>query len=316
MSWERDALWAKAVLFMQRASSEDRESATFGLWASLGLELVARSAIANTSPALLAEPDRDQKNILHALGVSLSNAPKSVSTIQVLSLCRTLVAEFTEDEFKICSSLLNRRNEELHTGAAAFDTFPTQTWLAGFYRASKILSEHQGESLESLFGAEESRIADQMLTAVKEDVIGKVKSSIAAHKKVFDAKDEPEKYDLLNQAEADSEVLSHKGYHRVQCPACSASATVNGTTYGGERIEHKDGRIVVRESVIPTGFRCKACDLKLTGYQQLVVAGLGDHFTNRSEYDPPDYYELIDPNDHEVMASYAEDHGFYHFAND
>lgn len=316
MSWEREHLWAKAVLFMQRAAGEDRESAIFGLWASLGLELLARAAVAKTSPALLADPDKEQKNLLHAFGFAASNAPKSISTLQVLSLCRVLVPGFTEEEFKAASSLLNRRNEELHTGAAAFETFPTQTWLPGFYRSCQILAEHQGESLDSLFGAEDAKIAVEILGKVEANVLGQVKSSIAAYAKVFSQKDGEERTKLTTDASTESNRLSHHGHHRVECPACKSVATVQGTTYGGERIEHKDDVIIVRENVIPTKLQCNACGLKLDRYQELVAAGVGDHFTHRVEYSPPDYYELIDPADHETMSNYAENHGYYQFSND
>jgi transcription elongation factor Elf1 len=316
MSWECEALWAKAVLFMQRAVAEDRESAEFGLWASLGLELLARAAVAKTSPALLAEPDREQKNLLHALGISTHNAPKSIGTVQVFSLCRLLVAGFTEDEFRTASSLLNRRNEELHSGAAAFEAFPTHTWLAPFYRCCQILAEHVEESLESLFGKDEAQVATEILGKVEASVIGNVKASIAAHTKVFNAKEEAERVKLSAEAEAQANGLAHRGHHRVTCPACGSRATVQGKTYGGERLEHRDGQIVVRENVLPTKFQCQACGLKLTGYQELVAAGVGDHFTHRTEYSPPDYYELVDPNDHESMAEYAENHGYYQFSNE
>ncbi|WP_131421485.1 hypothetical protein [Comamonas thiooxydans] len=316
MSWDRSALWSKAVLFMQRATAQDKDSPEFGLWASLGLELLARAAVAKTSPALLADPDKDQKNLLHALGISLNNAPKSIPAIQVLSHCRTLVSAFTEDEFKAASALLNRRNEELHTGSAAFATFPLQSWIGGFFRCCKILAEHQGETLISLFGEAEAREAEEILGKAEASVISQVKASISAHSKVFEAKEISEKAQLMSDAETESEKLSHRGHHRVVCPSCKSSATVQGTTYGGERLEHKDGLIIVRESVTPTKFCCLACGLKLSGYPELVAAGVGDHFTHRSEYSPPDYYELVDPNDRETMDRYAEDHGYYHFSND
>lgn len=316
MSWEREALWAKAVLFMQRAAEQDKESPEFGLWASLGLELLARAAVAQASPALLADPDKEQRNLLHALGISLINAPKSIPTVQVLSHCRTLVPAFTEDEFKAASSLLNRRNEELHTGSAAFETFPLQSWIGGFFRCCKILAEHQGESLISLFGEAEATVAEEILGKAEAGVVSQVRSSIAAYARVFEAKDAAEREKLAEESQAESDRLSHRGHHRVTCPSCKSTATVQGTTYGGERLEHKDGMIIVRESVIPTKFSCAACGLNLSGYQELVAAGVGDHFTNRCEYSPPDYYELVDPNDRETMDRYAENHGYFEFNNE
>ena len=59
MSWEKVDLWPKAVLYMEYASAVDKDSPQFGLWCALSLEILARSAIANINPVLLAEPDRD-----------------------------------------------------------------------------------------------------------------------------------------------------------------------------------------------------------------------------------------------------------------
>ncbi|WP_459693162.1 hypothetical protein [Achromobacter xylosoxidans] len=316
MSWDRSSLWSKAVLYMQRATAQDKDSSEFGLWASLGLELLARAAVAHASPALLADPDKDQRNLLHALGITSNHAPKSIPTIQVISLCKTLITSFEEEEFKVATALINRRNEELHTGAAAFAMFPLQSWIGGFFRCCKILAEHQGETLTSLFGKDEATVAEGILDKAEASFISQVKSAISAHTKVFQAKSTEERTQLARDADITSDELSHRGHHRVMCPACGSKATVQGTTYGGERLEHKDGMIIVRESVTPTKFSCIACGLKLAGYQELVAAGVGDHFTHRSEYSPSDYYELVDPNDRETMDRYAEDHGYYHFSND
>lgn len=319
MSWQRDALWAKAVLFMSRAISEDREDDAFGLWAAMGLELLARATVAKVSPLLLAEPERDQRNVLHHFGFG-SGTPKSLATAQVLTLCRTLAPDFTEDEFKAASALINRRNDELHTGEAAFSSFPTQAWLPGFYRCCKILSEFQGESLETLFGAEEAKAAAEILKKIEEGILGKVKGLIAAHAKVFAGKDSDEQKRLADDAGKQGLSLAHHGHHRVKCPSCSSVATVQGDDFGGERVEHGDGVITVRQSVVPMRFACPACELKLAGYTELLAAGVADHFTRRTEYSPEEYYELIDPNDSDqmrkFMREYGEDHGFYEFNND
>jgi hypothetical protein len=319
MSWERDALWAKAVLFMGRATAEDRESDTFGLWAAMGLELLVRSAVSKVSPLLLADPERDQRNILHALGHG-TGTPKSIATAQALLLCRTLIPEFTEEEFKAALALISRRNDELHTGEAAFTSFPIQSWIRGFYHCCKVLSEFQDESLETLFGADEAKAAEETLRRGEENTLAKVKASIAAHAKVFGGKDDAEKTRLIGEAEKQGQTLAHQGHHRVLCPACTSVATVQGDMFGGERIEHGDGMIIVRRSVVPTRFSCPACELKLSGYADLLAANVADHFTRRIEFTPEEYYELIDPNDQDqmrrYMRDYGEDHGFYEFNNE
>jgi hypothetical protein len=319
MSWQRDHLWAKSVLFMSRAVAEDREDETFGLWAAMGLELLARASVSKVSPLLLAEPEKDQRNVLHALGFG-SGSPKSIATTQVLLLCRTFIPEFTEDELKASSALVNRRNDELHTGEAAFASFPTQSWLPGFYRCCKVLSEFQGETLDTLFGEEEAKAALEILHKCEENVLGKVKSLIAAHARVFAGKDNNERTRLASEAEKQGLILACHGHHRVKCPSCDSIATVQGDAFGGERIEHGDGTITVRQSVLPTRFACSACELKLSGYAELLAAGVADHFTRRTEFTPEEYYDLVDPNDSEQMREYmrhhGEDHGYFEFNNE
>ena len=315
MSWKRDDLWSKAVLFMSKAAEEDRERESFGLWAALGLELLARAAVSSVSPLLLADPERDQKNMLHALGFG-SGSPKSLATAQVLLLCRTLIPEFTDEELKSASTLISRRNNELHTGEAAFASFPTQIWLPGFYRCCKILAEFQGERLDALFGAEEAAAANETLKRTEESTVGKVRSLIAAHAKVFEVKEKEDQDRLAAEAEKQGQSLSRHGHHRVKCPACKSVSTVHGDTFGGERVEHGDGLIVIRQSVMPTRFACAACELKLSGYAELSAAAIADHYTRRTEYTPEEYYELIDPNDSDQMQKYMRDYGERHDYNE
>lgn len=316
MSWEREPLWTKAKLYFEKAYTEDREEPYFGLWCAMGLELLARSAVAKVSPTLLADPDKDQQNLLHALNLgSAKSQKKSIATNQVLYLCQTLITDFTEINLKVASAIINRRNEEVHTGGAAFSEYPTQQWIGGFYKCCKILSEFQEESLNSLFGDEIQKEADLVLTEVEQEVKGKAESTIAAHKRVFDAKEENVRINLTSEAEKKAELLSHRGHHRVKCPSCGSMATVQGESYGKDVIEHKEDEIIVRESVLPTKFACSACELKLNGYASLKAANLADHFTNRSHYTPEEYYDMVANND-DSLHSWAEDNGYFHFSND
>jgi hypothetical protein len=302
MSWEKEPLFTKAKLYFEKAYDEDKEEPYFGLWCAMGLELLARAAVSHVSPTLLAEPDRDHQNLLHALNLgSAKSKKKSIGMIQVISLCQTLIPEFTESNFKIASAIINRRNEEVHTGAAAFEEYPTQKWIAGFYKCCQILSEFQGESLKSLFGNDIQKEAKIILTEIKEEVLGKTKSSIAAHKKVFSSKDPELQETLKITAQENGDKLAHRGYHRVECPACSCTSTVIGETYGKDTIENTEDEIIVRQSILPTKFNCIACELKLSGYNSLSAAGIANHYTRRQNYSPEEYYEMVDPEDYDSL---------------
>lgn len=313
MSWEREPLFTKAKLFFEKAFDEDKEEPFFGLWCSMGLELLARAAVSKVSPTLLAEPDRDHQNLLHALNLgSLKTQRKSIATNQVLSLCQTLITEFTEIEIKICSAIINRRNEELHSGGAAFEEYPTQQWISGFYKCCKILCVFQGESLNSLFGEEIKKEAELILAEVAEEILGKTKSLIAAHKKVFENKGTPEQSRLREEAQKNGDKLASKGHHRIKCPACECIGTILGEPYGKENIEHKGGVIISRQSILPTKFICTSCELKLNGYNALSVAGIGNHYSRRTTYTPEEFYNMINPDDYDAIAErYGEINPLY-----
>ncbi|EPF2682655.1 hypothetical protein ACSL9E_004311 [Vibrio vulnificus] len=317
MSWDKDSLWTKSKVYFERAFNADRTDEVFGLWCAMGLELLSRSTIANFSPVLLAEPDKDHKHVLSALGFGSSSAQrKSISTSQVLRLCKDLIPQFTDAELSVASALAGRRNEEVHSGSAAFVEYKPQQWIGGFYKCCKVLAEAQGESLTSLFGEDEAHTAEKIIQELDGQVASKVKNTIAAYAKVFTGKEIDEQDSLRKEAEKQGEALSYKMHHRVTCPACKCVGTVQGDTYGREQVENAEDEIIVRQSVIPTKFSCLACGLKLSGYGELSVANIADHFTHRIHYTPEEFYELVDPNDSEAMRSYAEDHGFYFFSND
>jgi hypothetical protein len=309
MNWEREPLWAKAKLFFERAFEERREDPQFGLWCSLGLELLARAAVASVSPALLADPDPEQRNLLYALKLtSDSSSTKSLATARVLNLCRFLFPKFSEDDRKIAVALANRRNEELHSGGTGFTTYPVGEWLVGFYRACWALTDSMGETLESLLGKAEAVVANEVLSENEAAVKSKVLKLIAEFAKLFAAKTPEEQEKASQLATLEGEQLSHKRHHRVTCPACKSVATVQGEAFGPEKVIHEDGEIVVHQAVSPRLFSCPACGLKLQGYAELGVAGVGGHYTRTSTFSPDDYYGLINPDDEDSLTPYLERH--------
>lgn len=306
MSWERDPLYAKAKLFFENAFEVSRDSPVFGLWCSLGLELLARAALASVSPTLLAQSDKGHKNLLWALNLDVEcTFPKSIKATLVFELCNKLFSDFAEEDFKVGIALINLRNEELHTGAAAFDEYQPSEWLAGFYHACHSLSTAMGESLESIFGEDEANIAIEILKENENNIKNKVLSSIKSHVDVFKDKPKKEQEKAKGKAEKRGMLLATQQHHRVRCPACKCVATVQGRLFGKEQISHGDNEIVVRQSVIPTSFSCSACGLTLTSYAELKVANLSDHYTRRTTYTPEEYYGLIDPDD---LESYMEEY--------
>lgn len=305
MAWDQDSLWSKARVYMERAFDESKDEPLFGLWAALGLELLARSALASVSPTLLAEPDRDHRFLLHALGRGSERVPRrSLSSVQVLQLCLTLFDEFSDEERSVATAIINRRNEELHSGTCAFEEYPSSKWLAGFYRACKALCQCQGKELADLFGDDEAENAEALLGEQRTELKGQVESRIAVHRKIFEAKASEEQQSARDAAEKKASELSSRRYHKTECPACNSAASISGEAYGRETVSHEDGNVVVRQPVSPLGLNCTACGLKLSGHAELDVAGLGGRHIRTSIYSPEEYFGLVDPDSFEPDLEY------------
>jgi len=308
MSWKKEDLFIKAKLFLNKAFEEERDNPLFGLWCAMGLELLSRSALAHVSPTLLAEPDPQHSNLLHALdrGSEKSNK-KSLATGQVLHLNQLLITDFKSEDFKLASYLINLRNEELHTGTPAFANFPSQEWLGGFYKLCKTLAEFQEETLESLLGEDIKKEAETILSEMHEEVLSKTNSAIAAHKRVFDSKPADTQKILKDEAEKSALSLTNKGHHRVKCPSCSSTATVTGEPSGLIKTEHVEGGILEKQTMLPNKFNCSSCELKIDSYSALKAANLADFYVRKRLYSPEDYYDMINKNIYESVVEQLED---------
>ena len=316
MDWSKDSLLSKAKIFFEKAfNEEDRDNIFFGLFCSIGLELLERASISKISPTLLAEQDDFQRHILYALGhQNGSSDPKSIITSKVIALCEKLVPEYDSECKNVSIALANRRNAEAHSGGLAFCEYNTDKWLSGFFYTTKILSQHLDISLKELFDEDIAKEAEIILSGERDKLIHKVNKEIANRKSVYES-DRINNPDLLNKKIEKNEIdilfYSHKGYHHVLCPACGNKATIYGTTYGKEKKIIHDDCIETLFNVTPTEFECQVCGLKLTSHQELKIAGLPLHYNRKVVYSPEDYYGLSDlinqSTDHNPWEDYSNE---------
>jgi hypothetical protein len=95
MDWSPESLYNKAKVFAERAHNEHVDSALFGFWMSLTIEMLGRAALAQIHPALLADP-REPDNIQYAFGIIPKGVPKSIQAKTVFARCSVFVDGFTE----------------------------------------------------------------------------------------------------------------------------------------------------------------------------------------------------------------------------
>ena len=310
--WSADTLLAKAQLYIEQMDSTVADEWKYGLWSALTLELLARAALANISPVLLADP-QNWRNIMHALGnapTAKKFSPTSIGTKEVLVRLSELLPEFNQEVAGFCGKHVERRNAELHSGEVVFTGVGTAEWLPRFYRAVKILLESMAKELAD-FVADPER-ALEMIASLDGAAAKAVDQDIKAHEKVWFNKPVADRDAATLQATAWA--TRHAG-HRVVCPSCASPAILHGRASGPVSTTVGNDEVVQRQTMLPSAFECIACGLKIAGYSKLSACGLGDAFSEMTTYTAAEFFDLYTEDDLEearnVRPEYEPDFNEY-----
>ncbi len=300
MDWAAESLYGKAKTFARRAHDGSIGSAAFGFWMSLSLELLSRAALAKVHPVLLADP-QSEDNIHYAFGIVPKKPPRSIQSKAVFARCSVHVPGFTDRMSGHCLILADRRNSELHTGAASFEGIDNSTWLPATYEVIEILLKHLSRDFSDFLGQEHESQATEVLKNRIETRKQEVMERIGAARKQFSTVTEDwiqQRKDHVTQRAA-AWVRESSLRKAVKCPVCGLDAIMSGESVGRTpaRINEDTGTIQREVRVLPTSFDCPYCSLKLRGYQELNEAGLGAIFIAEEEEDPIEFFGIV-PEEH------------------
>lgn len=308
MDWKHDLLWNKSKVNAYTAHQQDKETHFFPLWCSISLETLSRATLAFVHPSLLADPTKGS-NILYVFGYYNEKEPaKSVPIKTVFERLTKVVEKFTAKEYEICMNFMERRNRELHSGGAAFEDYPTKVWLADFYRICNMLITFQKKEMKDWLPDDDAKIALEMIKKDHTKIKTTVKKLITTHKDAFYRK--PKADQKLLREKADKAHLF--GIHvlrvyssKILCPSCKSKAIISGQIARSNE-PYLDGDEIVRQiSILPTEFHCSACELKLSGYDQLQAADLGGYINQDERFEAKEYYDF-DPADY-IGEEYGND---------
>ncbi len=303
-SWSTEALFTKALLFSEQMSSSIADDWKFGLWSSLSLELLARASLASISPVLLADP-KNWRNTMYALGnapTSKKFTPISIGTKDVLTRLTELVPGFTPEVAGFCTTHVERRNAELHSGESAFFGLGTSEWLPKYYNSCKILLDFLGKKLDDFVA--DPATAQNLIDSLNDAAAKAVQQDINAHAKVWENKDDESRQTAVLQSKAWA--TKHSG-HRTICPSCGSPALLQGSASGTVSTSVEDDEVTQRQTMQPTSMECIACGLKISGISKLSACGLGDAFTAKNTYTAAEFFELYTEDDLEEARSEMPD---------
>jgi hypothetical protein len=269
-----DALYLKAERYVQNMSVLDSDDWEYALWSSLSLEFLARAALANVSPALLADRDKSWSSLYHALGFTPTEekfTPKSIAVSEVFKRLSAILLDFAKEHESFGILHTGRRNAELHSGELAFDAIKGSTWQPQFYQTCEILLASMGMTLMDFVGEDEAKVAKKLIAAAADKSAKAVNGEVEAHKKVWLAKTETERSSLGTQAAVRA---TRQAGHRVDCPACASQALVVGEPVSAPTQKLDGGEITETQEYLPNQFECIACGLKIGTLSRLTVVGL------------------------------------------
>jgi hypothetical protein len=303
-AWDAEALWTKALRYAECMVDNESDDWQKGLWSSLALEFLARAALANVSPALLAEvSQKTSDHLFHALGFEPAGSsikPMSIGAAEVLRRLASLFSDtFTREMEGFCIRHTGNRNAELHSGETPFDGVDPASWQPEFYRAASVLLKTMELSLTHLVSEEEAEVAQKLIEAAADEKAKAVVGEVAAHKKVWDAKSEDEQAKLSALAEGRA---TRQVGHRVSCPSCRSTALLQGEPASAPKIKLEDDMIVESQEYLPSKFECTACGLKVLGLSRLSAINLHGRYKHTQCYDAAEYYS---PED--TWAGFDED---------
>lgn len=286
-SWNKNALLIKAQRYSEQMETHDPADWQYVLWSSFTLEFIARAALSNVSPLLLAD-QRNWHNLYHALGYQPNEKkflPKSITIGEVLSRLEDIYSDFNSELKKFCILHTGKRNAELHSGEVPYEGLKQSAWLSSFYSASDVLLKTMGKDLLDLFSQEATNVAKALIEASAHDAAKAVNGKIKTYQEEWNSKSDKET--LRDQAKLWA--TKHIG-HRVDCPSCGSVAIIQGEPISAPSVTLDNDIVIEKQNYLPNKFECIACGLKISGLSYLGQAGLGEVYTNKSEYDAAEYY--------------------------
>lgn len=274
--WDYDSLIGKAQLYFQRAEEHPHaDDDEFALWVLLGLEFLLRAPLARIHSSLLAAPEGN--SVLHAVGVTTVNDPKSVPSHTVIDRLGHVVPSFDGNRQSEARQLLGLRNNELHTGSAALASVGSDVWLPRFTRVAEVLSAHLGLAIEDLIGEEIAALGRTLVDAEDKRLCSDVASRISAAKLFFQQLQPAE----VAARRPMSQALPRKATEAVQCPSCGEEThlALNPVRTTNEQVI--DDEFVRDVILVATGLSCGVCGLRLDGPAEVQCAGLPQQLTRK-----------------------------------
>jgi len=303
---QTEAFYSKSQAYISkglRAKSQN-ELEEYQLWASMALELLAKSSLSRIHPALVADPTHYQ-SLFAACGVSVSPDIKTITAKTLFLRLSHISKSFDSRVKEFCEQLALRRNSEVHSGESPFSGMKADAWEKKYWHAIEVILSMQKKDLDEWLGAEHSKAPKNILQDAERAVQLAVETRISHKKEDFEKehKSKKKRDELIEKSKSirywdywKKFDYSVDGYELNDCPSCSAKGILGGLLWHEEISDEYDEDDPYKEYVEKTysaeEFLCPTCDLRLSGTRELAVTNLPEEFSETEERErefEPDY---------------------------
>lgn len=285
-----EAFWLKSKLFINRAIDADSERTEDEkrLWASLGLELLAKWALAKTSRVLVVDPEHGGgEQLYNALGLKESPGHVTVTATTAFKRCDALYKSFDANAAKRFS---DARNEYVHGFEFPIMHLPDNVWWSQYWSLVSVLLAAHALDPSSLVGYSRASMVEEHLEENSHWLEQRAASLIESAKlnlRRFES-------DLMSAKESDkwksvgSLTAGMRYTSSVKCPACGHPGTVEGDDMNsftaGPTVDSFGDRFY-EVGFSGDYFSCETCHLVLDSWNLILKAGLDEEFYVEVESD-------------------------------
>jgi hypothetical protein len=301
--WDSDALWIKAKLFINYALDPevDREFDERALWASLSLELLAKSALSRASPLLIAVPNEDGKNLLAAAGLTEDKATfRSITATTLFKRCARAFKPFNGDE---AIRLAEFRNSYLHSATVSITPIPAEAWWPRYWALAHVLVNACDRDFDAFVGASHLGTVEAALAQNSQNIHERVHMVLErARQRLARFQAGEMRGPELRDWERPTDLSAGLRYSaQVACPACSSEdgllegEDVIETQTKTDQVAEDDYDVWLELEVAADYYSCATCRCILDSFELLEAAGL--HGTFEAVGDPAEFWEPDYGND-------------------
>ena len=292
-----EALYAKSQAYIAKGlrAKAAGDLDEYQLWASLALELLAKSSLSSIHPALVADPTHYQ-SLFAACGHQISPDIKTITAKTLYPRLGHVSRRFDSRVQVFCEQLSLRRNLEIHSGESPFSGMKAESWEKRYWHAVEVILEIQKKGLEQWLGAEDAKAPKRILRDAKAAIQMAVQTRIAHAREDFEGahKNKDERVKYIKEHEC-SRVYEHwkefdqnmEGFQLNDCPSCGAKGILGGVLWYEAISDESDADDPFVEYIEKTysaeEFLCKVCGLHLVGSKEIEASPLTEEFYEKEE---------------------------------